>query len=154
MTKISYEEVRKLAEEIESALEQKISSGIGYDSAFEQFSSRTGRSSRVADRDVTTYLSGFHMISRSRNRVNQRAYLERLAIFYEILGITADDEIVKKTKEIESRFEYPRESLEYTCTVSVAFGDSRLRVTPEQQNALRQQALNYALANYKDKKQE
>lgn len=81
---------------------------------------------------------------------NKIGQLERLAFFYQLIGISEDDSIIKYTKEKNIGFEYPpiiRNKKE--CFVNVSFNDENYSLKKEQIESLENLALIYAKSNYK-----
>ena len=75
--------------------------------------------------------------------------LERLAKFYEMLGIEENDKIVKLIKKVNLNFQYPLPKNEDSkiCNVKVDFSDKNLSLKPEQLEHLERLALLYASSN-------
>lgn len=94
---------------------------------------------------------GPYQISDAIKREINPSQLERLAVFYQMLNIDINDEIINLTKEINSNFQYPPENFpertEVKCNVNVRFSRKGYELTEDQKKHLEELALYYAQGN-------
>ncbi|MBS3080061.1 hypothetical protein J4221_01195 [Candidatus Pacearchaeota archaeon] len=155
---MKYEDDKKRCERIGEELKKKLQQST-IEEISENFATEIGVKTPTARVIITNYRKGYMVLQVSSealfrfNRFNQSHHLERLAIFYEVLGIDKDDQIIALTKEVNPHFVYPperkyAEEKNYKCTIaSVEFSQDGLFLNPEQLKKLERIALNYALMN-------
>ena len=98
-------------------------SGLSYSTAWEYVHVYVSRG--PSPQKISSGLIGNPMHNQAKTEKN----LERLAIFYQMIGIDADHEVVKLTKEVNPAFSYPLQRTEQvSCLVEIKFGDETVNV--------------------------
>lgn len=114
------------------------------------FATLTGLRERSAYAQICHYVNGHFVSQVSPNSTMTKPFhLERLALFYEMIGVPADDPVVALTKEVNPHFAYPpvRDMPEESCHITVTFDRPNVCLTDVQQGHLERLALLYARRN-------
>lgn len=118
--------------------------------AVPSFASLTGLKERSAYAQICHYVRGFFVVQvSSALGYLKPQFLERLALFYEMIGVPADDPVVALTKEVNPHFVYPpvRDMPEESCHITVTFDRPNMCLTDVQQGHLERLAMFYARRN-------
>ena len=116
------------------------------------FGNLTGLKEKSAYCQIGKYVSGHFVMEVSSDSPHfQVRYLERLALFYELIGVPVDDPVVNLTKEVNSLFTYPLDGglgIDQ-CHVSVRFDRTDATLTSSQIEQLERLARLYLRENLK-----